>query len=215
MPFLSRRSTAAAILALTAGLVLAGCSGSGVGSGTPKASPSASDSTNDQHDQADVEFVQQMIPHHQGALAMAKIVPDHTSNPKVTDLADRISKAQDPEIRQMQSWLEDWSAAPTSSMSTMHGMDGMDHGSMGGASPTMSMDGMSDGQDTTMFDGLEGQAFDTLWLRMMIRHHEGAVAMARTELDQGASPDAKALARRIVDGQQAEIDEMKGILGQG
>jgi uncharacterized protein (DUF305 family) len=51
-----------------------------------------------------------------------------------------------------------------------------------------------------------------MWLDMMIKHHEGAIEMARTELSQGVNSDAKSLAQQIIDGQQAEITEMRGLL---
>lgn len=57
-----------------------------------------------------------------------------------------------------------------------------------------------------------GAAFDRMFVQMMTQHHEGAVQMARTGLDAGTSPDAKALAQRIIDAQQAEISEMKQLL---
>jgi uncharacterized protein (DUF305 family) len=47
----------------------------------------------------DVTFAQQMVPHHSQALDMAKLVPSRSTNPKVIDLASRIEKAQDPEMR--------------------------------------------------------------------------------------------------------------------
>jgi uncharacterized protein (DUF305 family) len=46
----------------------------------------------------------------------------------------------------------------------------------------------------------------------MIKHHEGAIDMARTELSKGSSAEAKALAQKIIDAQQAEITEMQGLL---
>jgi uncharacterized protein (DUF305 family) len=44
---------------------------------------------------------------------------------------------------------------------------------------------------------------------MMITHHEGAVAMAKDELAQGANPEAKQLAQAIIDSQSTEIAEMR------
>ena len=58
-------------------------------------------------------------------------------------------------------------------------------------------------------DGARGTAFDRMWLQMMIRHHEGAIAMANTELDNGTNADAIRLARSIVASQSAEILRMK------
>ncbi|EOD66863.1 DUF305 domain-containing protein, partial [Amycolatopsis vancoresmycina] len=112
--------------------------------------------------------------------------------PKVIDLASRIEKAQDPEIRQMQGWLTTWGA-------------GMGHGSM---------PGMMSGADTQKLGQAKGAEFDKMWLGMMIEHHQGAVEMAKTELTKGSNADAKALARKIIDAQQAEITEMQGLLSQ-
>ncbi len=56
-----------------------------------------------------------------------------------------------------------------------------------------------------------GTAFDRMFLQGMIRHHEGAVMMAQEEQQKGQFPEAKDLARRIADSQQAEIAEMKAL----
>jgi uncharacterized protein (DUF305 family) len=53
-----------------------------------------------------------------------------------------------------------------------------------------------------------------MWLQMMVKHHQGAVAMAKTALDQGANPEAKKLAKSIIDGQSAEISAMNSILSE-
>src|SRR5436305_7482735 len=99
-----------ALAVLTVGAVLAGCSNNNTSSGghdmtsmtnSPSSTPVSAASD---HNQADVSFAQQMIPHHGQALEMAKLVPTRTSNAKVVDLAARIQKAQDPEIQQMTAW---------------------------------------------------------------------------------------------------------------
>ncbi len=54
---------------------------------------------------ADVDFVKGMIPHHQGAVEMAKIVLEHGKDPALKKLARDVIKAQDKEIAFMQSWL--------------------------------------------------------------------------------------------------------------
>jgi uncharacterized protein (DUF305 family) len=61
-------------------------------------------------------------------------------------------------------------------------------------------------------EGAKGAEFDRMWMQMMIKHHEGAIDMARTELSKGSSSEAKALAQKVVDAQQAEITEMQGLL---
>jgi uncharacterized protein (DUF305 family) len=149
---------------------------------------------------ADVDFAKGMIPHHEQAVQMSELVPDRSSDPAVIELAAAISKAQEPEIETMQGFLTEW----TGSAATGH--EGHDMGAMG-------MQGMVDGATMERLETLKGAEFDTLWLQSMIGHHEGAIAMANTEIADGADADAKDLAAEIVKTQQAEIDQMKQMLG--
>mgnify|MGYP001584118002 CR=1 FL=1 len=77
----------------------------------------------------------------------------------------------------------------------------------------MAMTGMVDGATMTKLESLKGAEFDTLWLKSMIGHHEGAIEMAKTELANGQNVDGKQLAQTIIDAQQAEIDQMNKMLG--
>lgn len=77
----------------------------------------------------------------------------------------------------------------------------------------MTMQGMVDGATMKRLQTLTGTEFDTLWLTSMIGHHEGAIDMGDTEIAEGANTDAKTLAQDIVVTQQAEIDQMKQMLG--
>jgi len=56
----------------------------------------------------DVEFIRQMIPHHQGAIAMAKHLASNASHAELKTLADDIIKAQEAEVKQMGEWLQAW-----------------------------------------------------------------------------------------------------------
>ena len=54
----------------------------------------------------DVAFICSMLPHHQGAIDMAKAELDHGDDPAARDLAQRIIDAQEREIAEMLAWLE-------------------------------------------------------------------------------------------------------------
>lgn len=164
--------------------------------------PPAAAGRQDGYNEQDVKFAQDMIGHHQQALDMAAMVPSKSTNPKVTDLGKRIAAAQDPEIRKMTEWLAKWGAAPASTS-----MPGMDHGSGHGSMP-----GMMTAEEMSKLNGATGAEFDRMWLDMMIRHHQGAVDMAKTQQEKGSSADAKKLAQDIITAQQAEITEMQTML---
>lgn len=194
-------NTNARLVRLAGGLiagavVLTGCSG---GSDTNDTDAGSSASQSAEFNDADVAFAQGMIVHHEGALEMAQMADGRAQNPQVLDLADRIEAAQDPEIKTMTGWLEDWDQ-PTSADES-GGMDmegGMDMGGM-----NMDMSGL---------EAASGAEFDRMWLEMMTEHHRGAVDMAETEIADGQDADAIALAEQIVESQSAEIDEMETLL---
>ncbi len=75
------------------------------------------------------------------------------------------------------------------------------------------MAGMVDEATMTKLESLSGAEFDTLWLESMISHHQGAIEMAKAEIANGENVDAKRLAQTIIDTQQAEIGQMKQMLG--
>ncbi|HEY5247167.1 MAG TPA: DUF305 domain-containing protein [Dermatophilaceae bacterium] len=193
--------------ALAAALVLSACGTADTATtsaANPKASAANSAPASKTKNEADVVFASMMIPHHAQAISMADTALKQATDPKVKALTTKIKAAQGPEIERMSGWLTGWGApVPAADAgSDMAGMEGM--GDQTG--------GMMSAKEITNLNKATGSAFDRTWLQMMIKHHQGAVAMAKTALDQGSNPEAKKLAQSIIDGQSAEISEMNSIL---
>ena len=211
-------------LALAATLGLAGCaddtdaggmggmggmeSSSAAPSSTAPSSPAPSvaktPASGPQND-ADVMFAQMMIPHHQQAVEMSDLMlAKADADPRVLTLARQIKDAQAPEITQMTGWLEGWGFK-------VQPMDNdMDHSGMSGNG----MDGMMSDEDMKELEGASGADASRMFLEGMVKHHEGAVEMAQTEISDGENPDAIKLAEAIVTSQQQEITVMKDLLTQ-
>lgn len=120
---------------------------------------------------ADVNFMAGMIHHHAQAIIMAKMAPTHGASPSVRTLCDRIINAQQDEITAMQRWLRDRNqvvpAATATGMKMV--MNGMMH--------EMLMPGMLSEAQMNELDEARGFKFDSLFLKGMIQHHQGAVSM--------------------------------------
>jgi uncharacterized protein (DUF305 family) len=80
--------------------------------------------------------------------------------------------------------------------------------------PCMSPPRMMSPQEMDQLRHAHGKAFDRMFLQMMIRHHQGAVEMARTELAHGVNPEAKRLARQIETSQTSEVSQMQQMLNR-
>lgn len=189
---------------LLAGPLLAACGNDG----DDTSSGGSGSSSKADFNEADVTFVQDMIPHHEEAVEMAELAETRAESPEVKDLAKRIKDAQGPEIETMRGWLEDWEGSEGDD-GDMGGMDGSDDGT---SDDGTSGDGMMSDEDMSALEEAEGAGFDEMFLTMMVEHHEGAVEMANTEIAEGQNEDAIALARDIVEAQEAEIEEMNGLL---
>jgi uncharacterized protein (DUF305 family) len=178
--------------ALALGLALAGC-----GSNDP-ASPAAPGAQTQAgaHNDADVAFVRDMTPHHEGAVTMSELAADRAASPQVKALAQRIAAAQQPEIDRMAALADEW---------------GVDLAAAGGGHGGRHGGGHGGEDDAAALEPLSGPAFDREFLTRMIAHHESALPMATAELEDGQSTGAKELASEILEVQRAEIAEMKAL----
>ncbi|MFF1374581.1 DUF305 domain-containing protein, partial [Streptomyces virginiae] len=187
------RRSAAATVAVSAALVLAACgNGNDASAGPTAASPSASaPASQGQHNAADVAFAKGMIPHHRQGIEMAGLAPSRAQSAEVKKLAEDTKRAQDSQIKTLSGMLTSWGEqVPAEGSHSAHGMAGM-------MSP----------QEMENLKNSSGATFDTAFMKLMIKHHEGAVEMAKTEKAQGVFPDAKTMADAIVTAQSAEIEQ--------
>jgi len=143
----------------------------------------------------DLQFIDTMTHHHQGALDMAKMAVEKTQNAELKTFAQKIIKDQEKEIAQMKDWREKWFAGKPQAMN-------------------MEMPGMGDGMKMMMGDGMKrmeaasGKEFDLKFLDMMTPHHQGATVMAKEALTKAEHPEIKTLANQIIKAQEAEIKQM-------
>ena len=163
----------------------------------------ASDLANLSFTDADVKFMQGMISHHAQAVEMGALVEGRTNREALIAMAQRISISQEDEMSMMRGWLED------------RGLDIPDehaHHSMG---EDDLMPGMLSPEDFAQLTAAEGPLFDSLFLQFMIDHHEGALEMVETLLDQPGSAQDSVIYEFTTDvtaDQTSEIERMSAML---
>ena len=157
----------------------------------------------------DAEFISGMIPHHAQAVKISKWAATHGASRAVAVLAERIVVAQQDEIAVMQMWLRDRGRPVPAADATHHVMK------MGGTEHAMLMPGMLTDEELAELDRARGVEFDRLYLRYMIKHHEGAVKMVDELMSKPNSAQdevVQKLQSDIYADQTTEIDRMQKLL---
>lgn len=133
----------------------------------------------------DAMFLDSMIIHHQGALDMAKMALEQAEREEIITLSEAIVATQEAEIEKMQRWRNEWypDLEPTEGMA-------------------MEMGDMEISDD-------ESKPFDQRFIEAMISHHEGAIEMAKSVLEQSEREELRTLAAAIIEAQEAEIKQMQ------
>jgi uncharacterized protein (DUF305 family) len=124
---------------------------------------------------------------------MTALADKHASAGDVHGIADRIADSQRPEIEAMRGWLR------RGDRPRGHG-GGHDHGAMPGMATKAQLDQLGKAR---------GKAFDSLFLKLMITHHEGAVSMATDVLSEGNDILVEEMANDVIAQQSSEIDRMR------
>jgi uncharacterized protein (DUF305 family) len=148
-------------------------------------------------------FIDMMVPHHEGALAMARIALERAERPEIRQLADEILRSQDAEISRMRQWRREWFGSeaipPMNQMQMLSGMGGMT------AHTGQTMDMAADVERLRTASG----PFDIAFIDAMIPHHQSAIEAGRLALQQATRAEIKDLALAIIEAQQREIGQMR------
>ena len=155
---------------------------------------------NTSYTKSDVRFMQNMIPHHRQALAMAALAPVRTNSLNILEIAGRIDASQDDEIAFMTQWLEQRGEDSERPMSQL------EH---------HAMRGMATAEQMQALTGASGVAFDRQFLTLMIAHHEGAIEMVDDLMEQPGSaydPVLFEFTNDVTKDQSKEIELMHEIL---
>lgn len=137
----------------------------------------------------DKHFMMMMIPHHEGAIAMADLALTRAQHSEIKQLAKNIKTSQNSEIQQMQTWYKKW---------------------YGSSVPKMDKNmGMMSSMNTDLTALRNEKNFDQAFIQEMIPHHQMAVTMAKDLIPNSKHPEMKKLAQEIIQSQNKEINEMK------
>lgn len=133
----------------------------------------------------DARFIDSMVEHHRGAIAMAEQARVGAERPELRAMAEEIIDVQVAEIGQLERWRVEWYPG------------------------LMQTDGMGMAMGDMEVSGDDTVPFEQRFIAAMIAHHEGAVAMAEKALSQAEHEELRDAAQAIIDSQTAEIAQME------
>ena len=140
---------------------------------------------------------------------MSAMAPTHGAGAQLLVLANRILRSQRDEIEVMQGWLRDRGERVPDPADPHAGMD------MSMGDHMMLMPGMLSAAQLTELDAARGDDFERLYLRFMVRHHQGALTMVADLFDAPASGQGAEIfgyASGVDADQRAEIGRMQAML---
>lgn len=142
------------------------------------------------YNEADVQFLQGMRPHHEEAIATAELVPERTEREELNQLAQDITSDQTEEVALIEELLAEADVDPETA--APHDMGGM-----------MGEDAVEELAE------LDGEEFEHRFMEMMIQHHRSAIDAADEVVEDGQNARVGELARSIRSAQSMEIMELQ------
>ncbi len=166
----------------------------------------------------DVGFAQDMGTHHNQAVEMSATALTQAVDPAVRTLAFDVLTTQQSQLGMMRGWLMLWDK-PVSSEQPMRWMSAPDAHTPGAAhqmpeQKSMRMPGMATTEELAELRRMRGTDFDTRYLQLLLRHHEGGMTMARVARDTATIPAVAGLAEQIDNAQTAESQTLRDMLAQ-
>ncbi len=141
---------------------------------------------------SDERFIDAMVPHHEGAVQMARVALENAEHPQIEQLAESIVSSQEAEIEEMRSIKKK---------------------EFGTSKVHMKMSPeQTKGMGMMMEPGklADKKPFDKAFIDAMIPHHRSAIDMANVALEDSENPEIRKISRSIVDAQEREIGRMRG-----
>jgi uncharacterized protein (DUF305 family) len=150
-------------------------------------------------DSPEAGFLRDMQVHHLQAVEMAMIIRDRTEDEQIKAMATDIAFSQTNQIGNMQGYLNVWDLNPTGSEPPMawmdHDVDGL-------------MPGMATDDGVALLRTLPVEQAETLFLKLMNRHHLAGVEMSEAIIDRSDNDDIVELANSMIRVQNAEVEIM-------
>ena len=141
---------------------------------------------------SDGRFIDAMVPHHQGAIAMAKVALKNAEHEEIKELSQNIISSQQAEIEELKAIKkEEFGTSNVPMEMSQERMRGMGM--------------MMDPQELA-----NKEPFDRAFIDAMIPHHQSAIEMAEVANEKSKNPRMKELAQNITSAQKREIEQMKG-----
>jgi uncharacterized protein (DUF305 family) len=140
---------------------------------------------------SDKAFIDAMVPHHQGAIAMAEVALENAEHEEIKQLSQNIISSQQAEIEELKSIKKE--EFGTSNVPMEMSQEQM-----------RSMGMMMDPHELA-----NREPFDKAFIDAMIPHHQSAIEMSQVALEKSENPKIKELAENIISAQKREIEQMK------